>query len=523
VRFLASRERLLLGRLGLALQAAAWLIVAAYAAPVFVFAALYWPPGGSPPFSMAWVVSWTLLQAAASATIAVAAGWPLGVLAGFYRCRAARAAAWAGLGVFMSPVVAAALGMRSLYYATPLGFLAEGWSGVIALNSYFNIGFAAALVAASARETEAAVVEQARLLGLRGARLWLRALLPLTRRAAAYAWAVAFLYSATSSSPLLVAGAAYRYYTLEAWLYSLYIGFPSLRGLTAALALGELLAAAAASWLLLSRLLRLEASPLAARGRGEIPLRGTSRLAAAAYAAAVAAYLYAPVAALAANASGASLASLAAAAEALGAPLARTLANSAAYAAATVAAAVPLGAVAAASRSLSAAALSAIAVAPVAYGVAATLTYFHALEPLLGPVAASAALILLAHVASALPLASRALDLARARTPRETLEHALLLGLRGARFLAHWLAAAAPAAAAGAALAAAASLGEFGATLVVSTPETWSLTVLAYHLMGGGRVFHEACLAALLLEAASLALMAAAAVAASRLVARTGG
>jgi len=516
----APLEHLLLGRTGRVLEAATWLLVAAYAAPVALSVALFWPPRGSPPFSLGWVVGWTLAQAAVSASLAVAVGWPLGVLAGFYRCRAARLAAVLGLGPFMAPVVAAALGLRSLYLDTPLGFLARGWSGVVALNSYFNIGFAAALVAAAAGETEQAVLDNAMLLGLRGGRLWRHALLPLTARAAGYAWAVAFLYSVTSASPLLVSGAAYRYYTLEAWLYTLYYGFPSLRGLTAALAMTELLGAALLSWLLLGSLLRVEASPLAARSRGHgLPLRGARRALALAYSAAVLAYLYLPVAALAANAAHASLAGLAAAAEALGAPLWRVLANSAAYAAATVAAALPLGLAAALSRSLSAAALSTVAVAPVAYGVAATIFYFHRLEPLLGEAGASVLLILLAHVAAALPLASRALDLARARLPRETYETLALLGVRGARFIWHWLAAAVPAAVSAAALSAAASLGEFGATIVVSVPETWSLTVLTYQLMGSGRLFHEACLAALILEASSMALLAAASAAAARLLA----
>jgi thiamine transport system permease protein len=509
-----------LGRLGLLLRAAVVLLVAAYVAPVFLFLLLYWPPRGSPPFSLAWVVAWTVGQAALSATAAVAAGWPLGVLAGFYRCRAAAAAAVLGLGPFMSPVVAAALGLRGLYRGTPFSFLARGWTGVVALNSYFNIGFAAALVAASARETEASMVEHARLLGLRGPRLWLRVLLPLTGRAAAYAWAVAFLYSATSASPLLVEGAAYRYYTLEAWLYSLYIGFPSLRGLTAALAAAEYLAAAAASAALLHTVLRVEASPLAARGGSLLPLRGAARAAALAYSVLVVLYLYAPLAALAVDARGASLQGLDEAARGLGPGLWRALANSAAYAAATVAAAVPLGLAAARSRLLSTAALSSIAVAPIAYGVAATLVYYSGLEGLLGPAGASVALILLAHAAAALPLSSRALDLAAARLPREVVEEMMLLGLRGAGFIRAWLGAAAPAAWAAAALAAAASLGEFGATLVVSNPDTWSLTVLVYQLMGSGRLFHEACLAALILEAASMALLVAAALAAQRLTRR---
>ncbi len=509
-----------LGRLGALLSAAAWLLVAAYVAPVLVYAALFLPPrGGGPPFSLPWAAAWTTGQALLSAAAAVAVGWPLGVLAGFYDSRAAKAAVAAALAPFMSPVVVAALGLRSLYLGTPLGFLARGWSGVVALNSYFNIGLVAALVAAAAAETERGVVEGAVLSGLRGPGLWGRVLLPLTARAAAYGGAVAFLYSFTSASPLVVAGAAYRYYTLEAWIYTLH-WLPWGQGYAALLAVAELAAASALGYAVARAAGGLEASPLAARAAGTLRLRGRWRLLAAAYSAAVVVYLYAPLAALARDAAQASLGSLAWAASAYGPGLGRALANSVLYAAATVAAALPLGVAAAASRSLSAAALSTIAVAPVAYGVAATVVYFSPLSRLLGDAGASIALILLAHLAAALPLASRALDLARARVPRETEEAMLLAGLRGAAFLRHWLKAAAPAAVVAAGLSAAASLGEFGATIVVSIPSTWSLTVLVYQLMGTGRLYHEACLAALLLEALSLAAILAALAAAKRLTGR---
>ncbi len=263
-----------LGLLGLVLSLAAWLVVALYVAPVLLFARAYWPPRLSGlPFDLGWLVTWTLGQAVASASLAVAIGWPLGIASGFYGCRAARTAVVLGLAPFMSPVVVAALGLRVLYSGTPLGFLAWGWSGVVALNSYFNIGLAASLVDAAARGVEESVLEHARLLGLRGPSLWRRLLLPSTARAAAAAWGLAFLYSATSASPLVVAGAAYRYYTVEAMLYSLYTGFPSLRGAVAALALAELVAAALFAAALLAYTRRLVPAPVTARPRG-LPLHG---------------------------------------------------------------------------------------------------------------------------------------------------------------------------------------------------------------------------------------------------------
>ena len=503
--------RLLLGRLGAGLEALAWLVVALYLAPLALGVVLFWPPRlGGLPFDPVWVAAWTLGQAAASATVAVLVGAPLGALAGFYRCRAARAAVVASLAPFMTPVVVAALGLRAAYGDGPLGFLARGWSGVVAVNSYFNIGLAAALAAASSWDVEASVVEQARLLGLRGWLLWRHLVLPAAFRGAVRAWLLAFLYSVTSASPLLVEGAAYRYYTLEAWLYTLYYGFPSLHGAVAVLAALEVVGVAALG-AAVSRLLRLPAAaPAAARGAGLIPLRGAPRLLAAAYSLLVLAYLYAPLAALAREAAGASIEDLVAASEALGTGLHVALANSVAYASIAAAAGVLLGLAAALRGSLAAATLSTVAVAPVAYGVAATLLYFHVLAPLVGAEATSRMLIVLAHLAAALPLAGKALETGVSRIPREVVENAALLGLRGLGFARGLLAAARGAASAAAGLSAAASLGEFGATLVVSVPGTASLTVLVYELMGSGRFFREACLAALILEAMSLGVLAAA-------------
>ena len=487
------------------LSLAAWLVVALYLFPIIYGLAVFHPSSlGGLPFSLPRVAAWTLLQAAASATLAVAAGWPLGVLAGFYGSRPARAAVAASLAPFMSPVVVVALGLRSLYQDTPLGFLAHGWTGVLALHSYFNIGLAAAFTASAAASTERSIVETLLLLGLRGPRLWLRALLPLTWRAALHAWLLAFLYSATSAGPLLVRGAAYRYYTLEAWLYTLYTGFPSLLDRVPLLAALELAAAATLAALASTVVGGGAASPLAVRGHGLLPLSRRWRLPATLYPLLVTVYLYAPLAAVAANARGASLELLSSRAGAVGPGLVGAAVNSLAYASTVALLGLPLGLAAGLRRSLGVAALSTVAVAPVAYGVAATLVYYRVLAPVAGAALASVLLILLAHLAASLPLSSRLLEAGLARLPREVEETMLLLGLRGPRLLLHLLRALGPSALVAAGFAAAASLGEFGATIVVSVPETWSLTVLVYRLMGSGRLFHEACLAATILELMSL-------------------
>ena len=503
-----------LGGLGKVLAALSWLVVMLYVAPVFVAAWLSWPPSSSPPFSLPWVLGWSIGQAALSASLATLAGWPLGVLAGFYDSRLARIAVAASLAPFMSPVVAAALGLRVLYgeggiVSRYLGFarvLAEGWTGVIALHSYFNIGFAAAMAAAAAAATDRSVVEQVEIMGFRGPRLWLRVLLPLTFRGALQAWGIAFLYSFASAAPLLVAGAAYKYYTLEAWLYSLYYGFPGapgLQGLAAMLALVELGLAALFSATIVYLLARGVPSPLAARGHGVLRLRGLYRLAAALYTILVLAYLYAPVLGIGWEAMGASISELERLSS-IGPGLGGAIANSIAYAVFTVASSLVLGLVVARGRASSITALSLIAVTPVAYGVAAVIAYYNALSRIMSPAAATVPLILLAHIAAALPLSSRVLGEALARLPREVAEYMLSIGLRGSRYLRHLLGSAAPSIAVAAGLAAAASLGEFGATLSVSVPRTWSLTILVYHIYASGRFLAEASLAALILEALSL-------------------
>jgi thiamine transport system permease protein len=415
----------------------------------------------------------------------------------------------------MSPVVVVALGLRSLYgrggllysFIPQLEFLAKGWTGVIALHSYFNIGLAAAVVAASASSVERSIIEHALVIGLRGWKLWRHLLIPTTAEAALYAWSLAFLYSYASAGPLMVEGAAYKYYTLEAWLYTLYSGFPNLAGLTASLALLELGLAAAIAASIVAFLGGLAALPIAVRGEGVIKPGRAARLVACIYSLIVISYLYSPLIALAFEASRASL-RLLMEASSIGPGLGGAILNSAIYAAATVAISLPLGVSAAPSRAMAVATLSLIAVAPVAYGVTATLAYYHGLAGILGPVLASALLVITAHTASALPLTTRVLATAWERTPRELLEHMLTLGLRGLRLLHHWLRATRASVVIAAALAAAASLGEFGATLVVSIPKTWSMTVLVYHLYSSGRLLPEASLAALTLEAITASVLA---------------
>ncbi|MEB3852061.1 MAG: hypothetical protein LRS49_05755 [Desulfurococcales archaeon] len=510
--------------LGWGLTLPALAIAALYTIPPVLLVATT-RPSGSLPFSLARVLSWTTLQAAASASIAVALGWPAGVLAGFYGHRLARALRSLGLPVFMAPSVAVVLGFRGVYHGllggTPLSALARGATGVIAVHSYFNIPLAAVLTAAAASRSPPEALEYFTSIGLRGARLWVRALLPLTAPGAAAAWLLAFTYSFMGlTAPLMVPGAAYRYYTLEAWIYTLFQGFPTLRGLAvwaSGLQLAALTSLAAAFAWLHSRLPSIESSGASV----SLPLRGAARLAASAYMALLYAYLLIPLAGVAYTsiwgpAGGhPSLEAYRRLAEGRapippGASLWLALANSLAYAGASAALAVAAAALAApVSGPLVRAALTApLAVSPVVAGLGLYFTLFKPLAGRLGIAWASRLLIVAAHTAVALPLAARSIESGVARVPREAVEFAASIGLRGARLALQLARSAGESMLAGGLLAAAASLGEFGGVLVLSVPETWSLGVLTYRLYGAGRVPDLAAASATLLLALTLALTA---------------
>jgi len=505
-----------LGLLGLLLTALALLASLLYISPIFIsLATTRGFPGVDLPFSLAWVLTWTILQATASASLSLLLGWPLGILAGYYRSRIAQFATVASLAPFMSPVVSVAIGLRTLYgrdgllgsYVEFLNSLSSGWLGVIILNSYFNIGLIAVLVASSASSTERNIVEQMLLIGLRGLELWRKALLPLTTRPALYGWGIAFLYSFTSASPLLVEGARFRYYTIEAWLYTLYSGFPQRHSWIPFIALLELLLASLFSYLLIRFSEKIVVSPIGARGVGAITPRGSSRVLVTMYSIAVFAYLYLPILSLAGYATNADLSDLVKVSRIHGPGFLGSVFNSLLLGSIVVLLAIPLGLVAGEKKSLGVLALSTIAVAPVAYGVTASITYFRFLSTLLGALPASYLMTLLAHIAAALPLSSRVLAAGSARLQREVSDTMALLGIKGLEYLWHKLLAILPSTLAAIGFSLAASLGEFGASIVVTIRETRTLTALVYRIYGSGRFFEEAVLAALVLEALSLLVL----------------
>ncbi len=502
-----------LGWLGVLLVVLALLASLLYISPIFISIVITSsPPDIDLPFSLTWVFIWTIVQAIASASISLLLGWPLGILAGYYRSRIAQFTTIASLAPFMSPVVSIAIGLKTLYgrdgligsHIELLNNLSSSWLGVIILNSYFNIGLIAVLVASSASSTEKNIIEHMLIIGLRGLELWRKALLPLTSRPALYGWGIAFLYSFTSASPLLVEGARFRYYTIEAWLYTLYSGFPQRYSWVPFIALLELVAASIFSYILIRFSEEIAISPIGVRGVSAITPRGFSKILVLAYPIAILIYLYLPIVSLVGYAIDSDISELARVSEVHGPGFIGAIFNSLFLGFIVVVVTIPLGLVAGEKRSLGVLALSTIAVAPVAYGVTASITYYRFLSELLGTIAASYLMTLLAHIAAALPLSSRVLAAGSARIPREVNDTMALLGLRDLEYLWHKLLTILPSTLAAIGFSLAASLGEFGASIVVTTRETRTLTALVYRIYGSGRFFEEAVLAALILEVMSL-------------------
>ncbi len=514
--------RLIESRLPPGARRAALALVAVYLSSAALLAAVLprAPLGVLARLDMPWILSWTTAQAAASAGLAVLLGTPVGVAAGYYGVPVARAYRVLGLPVFMAPTVAVVLGFRWLA-GLPLvpDWLAEAPAGIILVHAYFNIPLAAVLAYSSVAGVAAELVDYIEGVGIRGWRLWARVLAPAAAPGALAAWTLAFIYAFTGlAAPLMVEGAAYRYYTLEAWIYTVYWGFPAWRLAAAALALLQAAVLLAASALLLRALQaapRIEAGEAYRRPRGGAAARILS-----AYSLVLLAALYAPLAGVAA----ASVvdpytgeAGLGAYQRLLQGPLPvppgasfpRALANSVLYATVTAALATILGSsLAAGGTARRLAGLAPLAVSPVVAGVGLHLNLYPPLAAALGHTAAIAVLVVLAHTVMALPLASRSLEVALRRVPSEALAFLASIGLHGWSLQAHLLRAAAPGLAAAAALSAASSLGEFGAVLVVTDPSTWSLGVLVYNLYSAGRMLHVASAAATILLSLTLALTA---------------
>ncbi len=490
-------------------------IVITYTGPL-LYLALSLDTPRQPPFDILRILSWTTIQAAASATISTVVGWPIGILAGFYGHRLSLMTRIAGFPVFMAPSVAVVLGFIALYgsggivsqWITQARLLAQGWTGIIAVHSYYNIPLAIVLTYASAIAAEKPSIELIRLYHVSPHKLWFRVLLPISSRGAIMAWLLAFVYSFTGlAAPLMLEGTAYKYYTLEAWIYTLFYGFPGYLATAVWLAVFQILLLTMVAFALV---VFSEYMPRATRfvRAGVLMLSRRANIIATIYTILVLVFLYAPLVAVVYVSfwdpyrgwSGLQNYVDLLTGEAplpLGVSLVKAIMNTLAYALATASLSLiaSIGVSWTGSRLLAALSFISIAASPVVLGLALYLSYYHMLASVIGPSTAPIPMIVLSHTAVSLPLAARSVWLGLTRLRRELLDMLLISGVKGWR-LAFTLLSLSPSSLATAILLSiVASMGEFGATLVLSTPETWSLGILVYHLYGAGRTLGYAAAA----------------------------
>jgi len=467
-----------------------------------------------------WIIIWTLAQAIASATLATIVGLPVGIAAGFYKLRLAMTYRSLGLPVFMAPSVAVVLGFQ---WAHSVGLLPDPfWRaplGIIIIHSYFNIPLSAVMVETSLQGTLGELNEYIYSLGLPRRTLYFKVLIPLSIPGALLAWLLSFTYSFLSLSvPLMLPGSAYRYYTLEAWIYTLYYSFPSLRLLAYGLAILQALFLFTLAIILLKIHSKTRPGELGEKTWRPTPGR-IEGLALSLYAIILLALLYIPIAGVFLQAytgrhGGFSLEPLRMLLYGRiplppGAGLARSIANSIVYAVLTAVLAVLLSVPAVLGGSVRRAiTMLPMVVSPVMAGIGLYITYYHSLESHVGQDAAVVLIIILAHTLAALPLTSRIIETGLLRLPREV--RGLLVSLRigGISLLSNLAGTIRGAVVSGLVLASIASLGEFGATLVVSTPRTWSLGVLTYYLYNSGRAVQAASVSASMLLLLSIVMVA---------------
>ncbi len=469
--------------------------------------------------NLSWIIEWTFIEAFASASIASLIGLPIGIAASYYGDRISRVYRILGLPVFMAPSVSVVLGFRWLAEITGIHAFVKAPLGIIIIHSYYNIPLAAVLTYASIAGTTGELLDYAETIGLRGVKLWRSLLVPSALPGLISAWLLSFIYSFIGlAAPLMVQGAAYRYYTLEAWIYTIFSGFPEYTSLAALLSIGQ------ASLLAFIALLIIKSSESRIRAPlGEIPSkpRGSKpiRIMFSIYAIIILVYLYLPLTGVFLYSFTYSNGiSLTAYYRLFHGPLPlppaasfpRSLINSLVYASITILLVVLLSIPIATSKGIveRMAGLSPLLFSPVTVGLALYLILYHPLSLILGDTFSVILLVSLAHTSAALPLASRAIDQTLARVPRETMQFLLQLGLSSDKLLINLLRISGPGLVSASLLSIVASLGEFGATLVITNPSTWSLGVLTYNLYSAGRFFPVACASASILLALTLIVTA---------------
>ena len=469
--------------------------------------------------NLKWILLWTTGQAVLASLAAVALGVPVGIGGAWYGSKIASSWKAAGLPIFMAPSVAVILGFRSLAeFGVIPEVAARAPLGIILVHAYYNIPLAAVLTYASISDRAGELADYVKSIGIKGMKLWVKILIPAAVPGAAAAFILAFVYSFTGlAAPLMVEASAYKYYTLEAWIYTIYWGFPSKRLAAVLLSLLQaslLLIIAVTVFRIFSDRPAVEVgSPSAANERT------TTSILLDWYSAVLLAILYAPLVAVVAYSfvdPYTGLPSIQAYKRLIfgplpvppGASFLKSLGWSIIYALATsllsllVSLYVALGSTV---RRL--ASMAPLTISPIVAGIAVHLTLYQLLKNIFGHIVAVAILLILVHSAMAIPLSSRALEVGLRRVPREALDLIVSLRLTSWKSAVLLLRAAWPGAVAAFLLAAASSLGEFGAAIVITEPSTWSLGILTYNLYSAGRVLHIACASAAVLELLSLLLM----------------
>ncbi len=459
--------------------------------------------------NLAWILEWTLLQSLASATISTLLGIPVGIASGYYGSRIARTYRILGLPVFMAPTVAVVLGFNWLY---TIGILPQRLFyaplGIILVHSYFNIPLTAVLVDSSLRGSASELIEYLSSLRLKPGKLAL-ILVQLASPGILTAWLLSFIYSFIGlATPLMIPGAAYHYYTLEAWIYTLYYGFLGYRGLAALLAILQAIFLLTVSTLMLYTHKRLPRGELAEKTWFP-PWKTRGKLVLEAYSGLMLLLLYAPLLGVFIESlTGPNGFTLEAYKRLLtgslplppGANPLRSIVLSLVYALGTAIAATALALIVALGGSTRrVASMVPLVVSPVMAGMGAYIFLYKPLSGLIGDLSAILFIIIFLHTIAALPLSSRSIEVGLARLSNELLAYLSQLKISMLRLLITIARATGPALVASVLLASVVSLGEFGATLVVTDPRTWSLGVLAYELYSMGRVVKEASAAASLL------------------------
>ncbi len=466
------------------------------------------------------VAAFTFKQALISAALSVALGAPAGAIMALRRPRGSGLVSALSLVAFMSPPMVVAVGFRAVYgrggvlssLVPQLRVLGEGFWGIIAAHVFYNSPIALNLVYTALSAVPRELMDSSRLFGSRLDTVR-SVLIPYAAPALAASFVLAYMYCFTSFAIPITIGASPRYNTLESYLYTVYRFLYTDPGQAAraasALALlqASLLAPFAAIYVALSR--RLPHAPVGEAARPA----GRPGFAASMYMALLAAFYALPLASIYLRAlvdpyTGS--VSLSGYRAVLGDEFrsvvqtshAVVLANTAYYAYMVVLISLTISTLLAVSESRLAeiVAVSVIAVSPATLGLALYLAYSE--------IGARWLLIILAHVAAGLPIVSRPIVLGFHRAlSREIVDPLRLyaksmadgfLNVLAPLLRNQYLVAAS--------LAAVVSLGEFGATMMLHTRDTLTLSI-AVHKLAAARRPQMAFAEASILTTLSLALL----------------